>query len=275
VVAIKLGIAEWSVPLTGPAACSYIAAAGLDGLQVDVGPASAGYPMSRPLVRDAYQQAASDAGIELVAVAANELCVDGLNAIPDSDAGRRARATMANAIDAAAALGLDVVQLPSFEGSFVSGAEARLNMADGLRFACNLAAVRGITVATENVLSLDETDELFERVDAPNLAVFFDMQNYLLNRGFNQVTHLDALYDRVVQAHAKDGKGGVLSSAIVGTGEARVAEQIALMVGRGYEGWISLENYYTTGPLSHRNDEPFDTMTEDAAALRQLVEAAA
>ena len=261
--------------MAGPAACTYIALAGLDGLQVDLGPASAGYPMSRPVIREAYQQAASDAGIELVAMAANELCIDGLNVAPDSDAGRRARATMASAIDAAAALGLGLVQFPCFEGSFVSSAEERLNMADGLRFACNVAADRGITVSTENVLSIDETDELFERVDSPNLAVFFDMQNYMLNRGFDQLAQLDALYDRVAQAHAKDGKGGVLSSAIVGTGEAKVAEQIALMVDRGYEGWISLENFYTTGPLAYRNDEPFDTMTEDAAALRQLIEAAA
>ena len=271
---VKLGIAEWSVPMAGPAACQLVAQADLDGLQVDLGPAAAGYPMSRPLVRDAYQQAATDADIELVSLAANELCIDGLDVAPDSAGGRRARATMATAIAATAALGLDLVQFPCFEGSFVSTPEQRSNMADGLRFACTLAAEHGITVAAENVLSIDETDELFDRVDADNLAVFFDMQNYLLNRGFDQVAHLDALYDRVAQTHAKDGTAGVLSSAIVGTGDARVAEQIALLVGRGYEGWISLENFYATGPLAHHNPEPFDTMTQDAAALRTLVETA-
>ena len=260
--------------MAGPAACTHIGAAGLDGLQVDLGPASAGYPMSRPLIRDAYQQAAVDAGIELVSLAANELCVDGLDVAPDSEAGRRARATMATAISASASLGLDLVQFPCFEGSFVSSPEQRRNMADGLRFACNLAADHGITVSSENVLSVAETDELFGRVDSPNLAVFFDMQNYILNRGFDQVAQLEALYGRVAQVHAKDGRGGVLSSAIVGTGDAKVAEQITLLVDRGYEGWISLENYYTTGPLSHRNDEPFDTMAEDAAALRMLVDSA-
>ena len=269
--AIKLGIAEWSVPIAGPAACRFVAEAGLDGLQVDLGPAAQGYPMSRPRIRDEYQHAAADAGVELVSLAANELCVDGLDVAPDSDRGRRARATMAAAITAAAALGLDLVQFPAFEGSFVSTAQQREHLADGLRFACRLAADHGITVSTENVLSVDETDELFERVDADNLAVFFDMQNYLLNRGFDQVAQLDALYDNVVQAHAKDGIGGVLSSAIVGTGEAKVAEQIELMVGRGYSGWISLENFYATGPLAARNPEPLDTMSEDAAALRALV----
>ncbi len=271
---IKLGIAEWSVPIAGPTACRYVAQAGLDGLQVDLGPASAGYPMSRQLIRDAYRQAAADAGIELVSLAANQLCVDGLDVAPDSGGGRRARATMAAAIAAAAALGLDLVQFPCFEGSFVSSPEQRRNMADGLRFACTLAADHGVTVSTENVLSVAETDELFERVDAPNLALFFDMQNYLLNRGFDQVAQLAALYPRVAQAHAKDGIGGVLSSAIVGTGEAKVAEQISLMVDRGYQGWISLENFYAAGPLAHRHPEPIDTMAEDAAALRRLVEAA-
>ena len=269
--AIKLGIAEWSVPMAGPAACRYVAQAGLDGLQVDLGPASAGYPMSRPVVREAYFEAAADAGIELVSLAANELCVDGLDVAPDSDGGRRARATMAAAISAAAALELDLVQFPCFEGSFVSSPEQRMNMADGLRFACTLAADHGITIATENVLSIGETEELFERVNAENLALFFDMQNYLLNRGFDQVAHLDALYPRVVQAHAKDGVGGVLSSAIVGTGEAKVPQQISLMIDRGYTGWISLENFYATGPLAQRNPEPLDTMAEDATALWHLV----
>lgn len=271
---VKLGIAEWSVPIAGPTACRYVAAAGLDGLQIDLGPAAAGFPMSRRVVRDAYQHAAADAGIELVSLAANELCVDGLDVAPDSDGGRRARATVAAAISAASALGLGLVQFPCFEGSYVSSPEQRRNLADGLRFACTLAAEHGITVATENVLSVDETDELFERVDADNLTVFFDMQNYLLNRGFDQVKHLDALYPRVAQVHAKDGTGGVLSSAIVGTGEAKVTEQIALMVERGYEGWITLENFYATGPLAQRHPEPFDTMAEDAAALRKLVDAA-
>jgi 2-epi-5-epi-valiolone 7-phosphate 2-epimerase len=270
---VKLGIAEWSVPIAGPAACRHVAAAGLDGLQVDLGRAADAFPMSRPAIRDEYRQAAADAGIELVSLAANELCVDGLDVAPDSDRGRRARATVAAAIAATAALDLDLVQFPSFEGSFVSCPEQRRHLADGLRFACTLAADHGITVATENVLSVDETDELFERVGADNLAVFFDMQNYVLNRGFDQVAHLDALYDRVAQAHAKDGRGGVLSSAIVGTGDAKVAEQIALLRERGYTGWISLENFYATGPLAHRNAEPFDTMREDAAALRALVDA--
>lgn len=272
--AITLGIAEWSVPIAGPRACHHVARAGLDGLQVDLGPAADGYPMSRELIREEYQQAAEDAGIELVSLAANELCRDGLDNTPDSDAGRRARATMAEAISAAAALGLDLVQFPCFEGSFVSSPEQRRNMADGLRFACTLAAAHGITVSTENVLSVAETNELFERVDADNLALFFDMQNYVLNRGFDQVAQLDALYERVAQVHAKDGRGGVLSSAIVGTGDARAAEQVTLLVERGYTGWISLENYYATGPLAHRNDEPFDTMAEDAAALRSLIDTA-
>ena len=77
-----------------------------------------------------------------------------------------------------------------------------------------------------------------------------------------------------VAGFPKDGTGGVLSSAIVGTGEAKVAEQIALMVHRGYAGWINLENYYSTGPLAHRHPEPFDTMKEDVAALCALVETA-
>ena len=73
---IRLGIAEWSVPIAGPAGCAYVAAAGLDGLQVDLGPRSSGLPMSRAAIRDAYQQAATDASIDLVSLADNELCHD-------------------------------------------------------------------------------------------------------------------------------------------------------------------------------------------------------
>jgi sugar phosphate isomerase/epimerase len=144
-------------------------------------------------------------------------------------------------------------------------------LADALRFACRLANDFGVTVSSENVLDAAEFRELHERVGADNFALFFDMQNYVLNRGLDQVQLLDDLFDDVVQVHAKDGVDGRLSSAIVGTGDARVAEQIDLLLTRGYNGWITLENFYDTGPIAGGNGDPVADLATDAAALRQLV----
>jgi sugar phosphate isomerase/epimerase len=202
------------------------------------------------------------------------LCRHGMNVRPDSDDGRLARLAIAAGVRAAHDLGLDLVQLPAFEGGFVRTAEERENLADALRFACRVDADFGVTVSSENVLDPDEFRELRERVDADNFRLFFDMQNYRLNRGLDQLHVLGELYDDVVQVHAKDGVDGRLSSAIVGSGDARVADQIQLLLERGYEGWITLENFYDTSPIAGGKGDPVADLAIDAAALRQLVDEA-
>jgi sugar phosphate isomerase/epimerase len=271
---IKLGIAQWSLPIDGPWSCRVAADSGLDGVQLDVGDASRGFPLTRKSTQDAWQQAASDAGVELISVAINALCRHGMNVRPDSDDGRLARISIAAGIRAAHELGLDLVQLPAFEGGFVRTAEERDNLADALRFACRLAADVGVTVSSENVLDPSEFRELRDRVAADNFRLFFDMQNYLLNRGLDQLRILDELFDDVVQVHAKDGVDGRLSSAVVGTGDAHVADQIQLLLDRGYDGWITLENFYDTAPIAGGTGDPVADLATDASALRRLVDAA-
>jgi sugar phosphate isomerase/epimerase len=274
-VAIKLGVAGWSLPIDGPWGCRVAADCGLDGVQLDVGDASRGFPLTRRSTQDAWRQAASDAGVELISVAVNALCTHGMNVRPDSADGRQARIAIAAGIHAARDLGCDLVQLPAFEGGFVRTAEERDNLADALRFACRLAADAGMTVSSENVLDAGEFVELRERVGADNFRLFFDMQNYVLNRGLDQLDVLDQLFDDVVQVHAKDGVDGRLSSAVVGTGDARVAEQVQLLLDRGYTGWITLENFYDTGTISGGSGDPVADLATDAAALRRLVTTAA
>jgi sugar phosphate isomerase/epimerase len=271
---IHFGVAEWSLPLDGPWGCRVAADCGLDGVQLDVGDASRGFPLSRKSTQDAWQQAASDAGVELISVAINALCRHGMNARPDSADGRLARLAIAAGIHATHDLGLDLVQLPAFEGGFVRTAEERDNLADALRFACRMAADFGVTVSSENVLDPAEFRELRERVGADNFRLFFDMQNYVLNRGLDQLQILGELFDDVVQVHAKDGVDGRLSSAVVGTGDAHVADQVQLLLDRGYSGWITLENFYDTGPIAGGSGDPVADLATDAVALRRLVSAA-
>jgi 2-epi-5-epi-valiolone 7-phosphate 2-epimerase len=268
---IKFGVAQWSLPIDGPWGCRVAADCGLDGVQLDVGDASRGFPLTRKSTQDAWQQAAADAGIELISVAINALCRHGMNVRPDSDDGRLARIAIAAGIRAAHDLGLDLVQLPAFEGGFVRTAEERDNLADALRFACRLAADVGVTVSSENVLDPNEFRELCERVGADNFRLFFDMQNYVLNRGLDQLHVLSELFDDIVQVHAKDGVDGRLSSAVVGTGEAHVVDQVQLLLDRGYTGWITLENFYDTYPIAGGNGDPVADLATDASALRHLV----
>jgi sugar phosphate isomerase/epimerase len=272
---IKLGVAQWSLPIDGPWGCRVAADSGLDGVQLDVGDASRGFPLTRKSTQAAWQQAATDAGVELISVAINALCRHGMNVRPDSDDGRMARISIAAGIRAAHDLGLDLVQLPAFEGGFVRTAEERDNLADALRFACRLAADVGVTVSSENVLDPGEFRELRERVGADNFRLFFDMQNYVLNRGLDQLHVLDELFEDVVQVHAKDGVEGRLSSAVVGTGDAHVVDQIQLLLDRGYDGWITLENFYDTAPIAGGTGDPVADLATDAAALRRLVDTAA
>ena len=129
-------------------------------------------------------------------------------------------------------------------------------------------------MSSENVLDPDEFKELREHVGADNFRLFFDMQNYVLNRGLDQMHILGELFGDVIQVHAKDGVDGRLSSAVVGTGDACVGDQIQLLADRGYTGWITLENFYDVGTIAGGNGDPVADLATDAAALRKLVDRA-
>ena len=73
---------------------------------------------------------------------------------------------------------------------------------------------------------------------------------------------------RMAEVRARDGGGLVAAweSGVfcpLGTGDAKVEECLAELRGRGYDGWIVVEQDRVLAP-----DEPFESAVEDARANR-------
>lgn len=266
---IKFGICEWACPLDGPYVCKIAAQLGLDGIELDLGDYERNFPLANKVIQEAYREAGKTWGIEFSAIAVNALCRHGMNNSPESEEGKIARLAIRKGVEAAGALGLPLVQLPSFEDGAIRTAEDMDNLAEHLKYACDLAAEKGMLIGMENVLSIDENKMMLQHVGKPNLKIYFDMQNYFLNRGYDSVAMLEALAQDVIEIHAKDGKVGELSGALLGTGDSRFYEQVEVIKKIQYTGWIHLENFYDQQPLSRAGEDPFELLKKDIKILQE------
>ncbi|MCC8109072.1 MAG: sugar phosphate isomerase/epimerase [Planctomycetes bacterium] len=261
----KLGICEWAFPLPGPAGLKIAAELGLQGMELDFGDYEKGFPLSNSRIQDRYLECGAKHNIEFPSIAFNALCAHGLSKPMESVDGMIAMECLKKGIVAAAAMKIPVVQLPSFEnGAINSEAEFR-NTCEKLRFACRLAGEHGLIVSSENNLSPEETDRMVAEVAADNFRIFFDTQNYLLNRGYSQPDVLRRIHRHIVQLHIKDGYNGHLSSSLLGQGDALFAESAQIINDVHPCEWLILENYYNVKPLSELHPDPFELLARDIA----------
>ncbi len=266
----KIGICEWSLPIDGPYACKLVAELGLSAIQLDIGPFDRGFSKSRPVVQEAWLEMSERHSVNFTAMAVRVTDHYNLLAGPGSEASEIARRGIRAAIDACAAMGIPVTMIGTFEASTVRNRHDLDTLVETYRWACDLAGERGLTVAAENTLSVETTLELFDRVDRSNLKLYFDSQNYYLQSGAHTPDVLEALYPHVIEIHIKDGVGGVISSALLGSGDADVLGTLAVLKARGFGGWLILENYYDQAPLGV-DEDPVSQIRRDIDTIRRAL----
>ena len=142
---------------------------------------------------------------------------------------------------------------------------------DALRFICEKAIRKDITVMTENALDYKEQIQLLKEIRMPNLTVHFDTQNFKFNFNMNQCEQLEGLYPYMdSQLHVKDGinePGGCL----LGEGNTDFFPQMEILKKHGYEGWIIIENYYNLLPLRKCNEQnQMQIINKDLETLRTV-----
>ena len=266
----KLGIVEWACPLPGPYGLKLAKEAGLDGMELDFGDYEAGFPLSNPKIQQAYRECGEKFGMEFPSMALNALNKHGMNHPLDTYDGMIAVETIRKGIQAAHEMGIPVVQLPSFDNGEICSKTDFYNVCEKLKLACDLAAKYNITVATENVLSAEETLDMLEKVGRENLKMFFDTQNYYLDRGYAVPALLEKIHPYVEQVHIKDGFNGKISSALLGTGNVRLQETAEVIRRTSCTTWLLLENYYHVRPLRDREDNPFTILEQDVKIAKAM-----
>lgn len=270
--AFKFGICQWAFPMPGPYALRTAAALGFAGMELDFGPYERSYPLSSRTIQRAYLDMAAETGISLPSMTVDHLNRFGLTRPMDSRAGMICTDGVKRGIEAAAAMQIPVVQLPSFNDGAIRTERDFYNTCEKLKLFCEIAAPCGITIASENALSAAETLRMVRQVGCENFKIMFDTQNYFLHGRQNAAAILRALHPHVAQIHLKDGYNGKLSGSLLGAGESGFFETAAVIRETRCAKWLLLENYYHTEPLCHLCADPFQIVKRDLAIARGTFE---
>ena len=175
-------------------------------------------------------------------------------------------------VPTAKALGVPMIQVPGFVASEIKSEEDMEHSARAFQYLCDTAGEYGISVAGENVMNAEEFHKLYDMVDRKNFYLYFDSQNYFLNRGYRETDILEGLYPLMCnQLHVKDGKDGGLSGALLGTGDAGFHDTMKWLDQHNYTGYILLENYYDQLPLRTQAENPYDLLREDIKILKKAI----
>jgi len=264
----KIGICEWSLPLDGPYACKLVAGLGFDGLQINIGDYKRGFSISRKFVQEAYLEMAEATGLEFPSMAARVTDYYTMFPSKDREESEIVRSGIGKAIEACVAMGIPILLIPNFVKSEIIGKVAFDEAVEVFKWAGDKAGEKNVTIAAENTLSTDDTKRFLTAIDRPNVKVYFDTQNYHLNKGYNSPQMLDELMEHICEIHVKDGKGKDLSGALLGQGDTDFHGSIEVIKRHGFNGWIVIENYYDQKPLSDQNSDVQALIKEDLDILK-------
>lgn len=266
----KLGICIWGFPVQGPKGLQIAAGMGFKGAAIDLGKYEDGYPLSDPQVQKEYLKTSLMSGIEIASLSVEVLNQYGLSNPPDSKKGKIAQEACYRGLDAAAELGVKVLQLPSFNDGEIKDEDGFWYTCEQIGLLCEKAKKYGIVVATENVLSIQDSLRMIEAVGSKQLKLIFDTQNYSMMKGYSAAEHLRTLHPYVEQIHIKDGSGGMLSSALLGSGDSGFMETAAVIKEVECGEWLLLENYYDRGPLSQMHPGSLAVVEADIKIARKI-----
>jgi sugar phosphate isomerase/epimerase len=238
-----VGLAEWRLPAAGVEAVRLAAALGADGVQLDLGGPGRGEWIDAPGRIDALRAEAGHRNVRLLALAGNHFNDVGLTSAP-----RIVRPLLERLLDAAVALTVPLVFVPSFRRSAIDGPDAFDRTAQALRWAAARAEERDLVLANENVLTGERARALADAVGSPAFRLVLDTFNPVA-AGLRADALVAALADLLAdQIHLKDGPPDRGPSPLLGAGAGRLAETVdALHEHRVRVRALVLENDYRDG----------------------------
>jgi sugar phosphate isomerase/epimerase len=267
---IKIGVCEWAFPLPGPYSCKIAAELGLEGIELDLGSYEQGFPLSNKVIQQAYREAGAKWGISFPSIAINALCAYGMTSPERSEQRKIVLAAIHKGIDAAEALKIPIVQLPSFKDGAIKNETDFQLAGQCLKTACQYAEAKGIVIGTENVLSAEDNLRLLHEVGQANLKIFFDTQNPYLMKKYNVAEMIRKIGRSICEVHVKDGNVE-MSEALLGKGESGFYQSLEALKEINFFGWLHLENYYNRKPLNSGGEDPFELLRQDIDILKEAL----
>ncbi len=271
----KFGITQWGMPGEWHYSVRLAKMAGLDGMQIELGSYESGYPLAQKYVQDMYLEDSKKYDIAFPSLVVNDLGVNGFVGGRTSEQGKIAYETLRLGIEAAGRMKIDTIMVPNFFANWIATEEHFENTVEALIFCCDNAAKYGITIGSETGLSPDDHFRLLERVNRPNIGIFFDSMNAKYFGKRDQMDTLKKELPRFIpQLHIKDGID-VLSGALLGEGNTDFFKQADYLIASNYSGWLILENYYSHMPLRKTSTaDQFELLLKDIQTAKKAFKVA-
>lgn len=266
----KLGICQWAIPIKGPDACLTVSGLGLQGVQLEIGSYKSLYDLSDERIQKSYIKAGKATKITFPSIAVRETDNFNMMGSENSTEYRIANEAIIKAIEAANIMKIPTVMIPSFEESNIITKSDFNQAVHVFKNACDYAASKGVLIATENVLSIEDVLKLFSSVNRPNFKLYFDTQNHYLHKEYDTPYLLEHLMPYICEIHVKDGKGKDLSGALLGEGDTNFFGSMEVLKNNNYSGWLLLENYYDQEPLCFKNVDPIVLLRQDIKTLKDI-----
>lgn len=229
----KIGAVDWMLgKRSDPGAFDVAKEIGLDGVQVDFGPAD-NMRLTQAEVQKAFREAARRTGLEIAA-----LCILELNGVPlKSDP--RAAEWMAASIDVCKAMGVPITMAPCFgNGDLDMSKTAEIDhLVEVLKTLATQAEKQGVIIGLENYRSADDNLRILDRVGSPALKVYYDVGNST-DKGRDILKEIRALGKLICQVHAKD------ADHMLGQGRIDFKEVRKALDDIEYSGWIVIEAWF-------------------------------
>ncbi len=175
-----------------------------------------------------------------------------------------------------------VMSYPNDPEKPIEEAAWRVESIRRMKLLAKLAEDNGVTLVHENCsgwggLSAENSNILLGEVNSPALKVVFDTGNPV-TYGQDAWDYYQKVYDDIVYVHIKDAKkvDGEDIYTYCGEGGGYVREILGDLLGKGYDGGISIEPHLAavihTGERTSDADRLYQTYTEYGRRLMKIVE---
>jgi sugar phosphate isomerase/epimerase len=199
--ALKIGVTDWNLQLTGDVAAVGLAAKlGFDGVQISLGrtPVNGKLPLDDAGIQTQYIAAAKEHGIPLDGTCLDILHVDHLKN------NSQAQKWVADSIQITRKLNTKVILLPFFGKASLFTHDEMDHVADVLKELAPEAEKAGVILGLEDTISAEDNVRIMERAASPALQVYYDVGNSTQG-GFDVVNEIRWLgAPRICQIHLKD-----------------------------------------------------------------------
>ena len=273
-MAVKLGIIDIALPGKRVGNIKLAHDLGLKGMQIIYAtPEDEPFMLDLKWHRDYYLEMSDKYDVKILSANVSDFDRVGMTHPRTTEKGKLVYDTIDRTIDMAAYMNMDMVLYPSFNDGKINNDEDLEITAEALRYACREAAKHNIVITSENTLTIEQIMKLNKLVDCPNFAISYDTQNYWRVSRLDQEKILNFLNESGLlypEIHVKDGIDDVISSKLIGEGNANVPESLEYLRKIGYDGWLHLENYYSIKPLSSENRDAIELIKKDIDTVKTI-----